>query len=162
MAIAPTLLATAQALPRRFCHVPIVEPAIILKKFSSKLNKLSEMNPDASRGSKLSLLSTLPDELTAEFLKDTTDRFSPKQKLGQGTFGTIYKDIGGIVRVSLSSQEVIMRCGWPGFRLPVAARLERRPAEASEHGSVRQMWTDEHIASKYSSLDAVTLQNVKT
>lgn len=45
---------------------------------------------DASRGSKPSLLSTLPNELPAEFLKDITDGFSPERKLGHGAFGTVY------------------------------------------------------------------------
>ncbi|RCV37776.1 hypothetical protein SETIT_8G089300v2 [Setaria italica] len=51
------------------------------------------MAPDASRGSKPSLLSTLPNELPAEFLKDITDGFSLERKLGQGAFGTVYLGI---------------------------------------------------------------------
>lgn len=45
----------------------------------------------ASGGGKPSLLSTLPKQLPAEFLKEITDGFSADRKLGQGAFGTVYK-----------------------------------------------------------------------
>ncbi|KAL6660742.1 hypothetical protein ACP70R_001777 [Stipagrostis hirtigluma subsp. patula] len=48
------------------------------------------MAADAS-GSKLSLLSTLPKQLPADFLKEITNGFSADRKLGQGAFGTVYK-----------------------------------------------------------------------
>ncbi|KAL6868111.1 hypothetical protein ACP4OV_014956 [Aristida adscensionis] len=48
------------------------------------------MTTDTS-GSKPSLLSTLPKQLPAEFLKDITNGFSPDRKLGQGAFGTVFK-----------------------------------------------------------------------
>ena len=40
---------------------------------------------------KPSLLSTLPTNPPAQFLKDITDGFSKTQMLGEGAFGTVYK-----------------------------------------------------------------------
>lgn len=40
---------------------------------------------------KPSLLSTLPTNPPAQFLKDITDGFSKTQKIGEGAFGTVYK-----------------------------------------------------------------------
>ncbi|CAO2148435.1 unnamed protein product [Urochloa humidicola] len=44
-----------------------------------------------SRGNRPSLLSTLPKQLPAEFLKEITNGFSDDRKLGHGAFGTVYK-----------------------------------------------------------------------
>jgi len=61
------------------------------------LLELSELATDTSGGGKPSLLSILPD-LTAEFLKEITDGFSAERKLGEGTFGTVYKVWLGLKR----------------------------------------------------------------
>jgi len=37
------------------------------------------------------LLSTLPQELPLEFLKEITNAFSYERKISDGTFGTVYK-----------------------------------------------------------------------
>jgi disease resistance protein RPM1 len=49
------------------------------------------MATGASGDGKPSLLSTLPKQLPADFLKEITKGFSAEQKLGQGAFGTVYK-----------------------------------------------------------------------
>ncbi|XP_066339833.1 cysteine-rich receptor-like protein kinase 25 [Miscanthus floridulus] len=49
------------------------------------------MATGASGDGKPSLLSTLPKQLPADFLKEITDGFSAGRKLGQGAFGTVYK-----------------------------------------------------------------------
>ena len=53
------------------------------------------MANDASQGKRLetqqSLTSTLPSELTLDFLKKITNDFSPDRKIGQSAFGTYYK-----------------------------------------------------------------------
>ncbi|KAF8730689.1 hypothetical protein HU200_016548 [Digitaria exilis] len=49
------------------------------------------MAADASSGSQSTLLSTLPNNLPYDFLKDITEGFSEARKLGQGAFGTVYK-----------------------------------------------------------------------
>ncbi|RCV39572.1 hypothetical protein SETIT_8G235000v2 [Setaria italica] len=40
-----------------------------------------------------SLLSTVPKDLSAAFLRDITDGFSTDREIGQGAFGTVYKGI---------------------------------------------------------------------
>jgi len=37
------------------------------------------------------LLSTLPQELPLEFLKEITNAFSDERKISDGAFGTVYK-----------------------------------------------------------------------
>jgi len=48
------------------------------------------MATGASGDGKPSLLSTLPKQLPADFLKEITKGFSAERKLGQGAFGTVY------------------------------------------------------------------------
>ena len=45
------------------------------------------MDTSATRG----LLSTLPQELPLEFLKEITNAFSDERKISDGAFGTVYK-----------------------------------------------------------------------
>jgi len=42
-------------------------------------------------GETSTLLSTLPKNIPASFLKQITDDFSPDRELGKGAFGTVYK-----------------------------------------------------------------------
>ncbi|CAD6257338.1 unnamed protein product [Miscanthus lutarioriparius] len=55
----------------------------------SQLSKPSEMTTNT----RSSLLSTLPKDIPASFLKQITDDFSPARELGKGAFGTVYKGI---------------------------------------------------------------------
>jgi hypothetical protein len=48
------------------------------------------MATGASGDGKPSLLSTLPKQLPADFLKEITNGFHADRKLGQGAFGTVY------------------------------------------------------------------------
>ncbi|CAO2152378.1 unnamed protein product [Urochloa humidicola] len=43
--------------------------------------------------SRTTLLSTLPKNIPASFLRQITDDFSPQRELGKGAFGTVYKGI---------------------------------------------------------------------
>ncbi|CAL4982592.1 unnamed protein product [Urochloa decumbens] len=47
--------------------------------------------------SQLSLESTLPTNLPAEFIKEITGNFSPKLELGRSVFGTVYKVKQGVL-----------------------------------------------------------------
>ncbi|CAD6257335.1 unnamed protein product [Miscanthus lutarioriparius] len=46
-----------------------------------------------STDTRCSLLSTLPKDIPASFLKQITNDFSPKLELGKGAFGTVYQGI---------------------------------------------------------------------
>ncbi|KAL6875613.1 hypothetical protein ACP4OV_013126 [Aristida adscensionis] len=51
-----------------------------------------------------SLLSTLPKNIPASFLREITDNFAPGRVLGKGAFGTVYKGIlqdGEVIAVKL-------------------------------------------------------------
>ncbi|KAM0917150.1 hypothetical protein ACQ4PT_009704 [Festuca glaucescens] len=50
-----------------------------------------DQSPLSSDGSMSSLLFTLPKKLSSKYLEAITDGFSLERKLGQGSFGTMYK-----------------------------------------------------------------------
>ncbi|KAM0917151.1 hypothetical protein ACQ4PT_009704 [Festuca glaucescens] len=52
-----------------------------------------DQSPLSSDGSMSSLLFTLPKKLSSKYLEAITDGFSLERKLGQGSFGTMYKGI---------------------------------------------------------------------
>lgn len=63
----------------------------------SKINQwkpsLPSTQPNENQTQKPRLPSTLPTNLPSEYLKAITDGFSLERKLGQGSFGTMYKGI---------------------------------------------------------------------
>ena len=64
--------------------VPLL-PCCVLLSLRSQLSKSSEMTTNTTS----SLLSTLPKDIPASFLKQITNDFSPELELGKGAFGTV-------------------------------------------------------------------------
>lgn len=65
-------------------------------------------------GGKPSLLSTLPQELPLEFLKEITNGFSDEQKISEGAFGTVYKGIlknGQVIAVKKLAGNTVVPAG---------------------------------------------------
>ncbi|CAD6257360.1 unnamed protein product [Miscanthus lutarioriparius] len=71
--------------------LPVVLLLCILRLFPSRSqpSKSSEMTTNSTS----SLLSTLPKDIPASFLKQITKDFSPELELGKGAFGTVYQGI---------------------------------------------------------------------
>ena len=65
--------------------VPLL-PCCVLLSLRSQLSKSSEMTTNTTTSS---LLSTLPKDIPASFLKQITNDFSPELELGKGAFGTV-------------------------------------------------------------------------
>ncbi|XP_071682603.1 receptor like protein kinase S.2 isoform X1 [Lolium perenne] len=61
-----------------------------INQWKLSVQSIPHINTQASESS---LLSTLPKKLSSEYLKAITDGFSLERKLGQGSFGTMYKGI---------------------------------------------------------------------
>ncbi|CAD6257401.1 unnamed protein product [Miscanthus lutarioriparius] len=98
-----------------------------------------------STDTRSSLLSTLPKDIPASFLKQITNDFSPKLELGKGAFGTVYQGIaenGEMIAVKKL-----------GENCPVA--------DKTFSNEVQKSWTDGHISSKYTSFDPDRLQQIK-
>ncbi|XP_066333728.1 cysteine-rich receptor-like protein kinase 44 [Miscanthus floridulus] len=54
---------------------------------------LASVGSPTTTNTRSSLLSTLPKDIPASFLKQITSDFSPKRELGKGAFGTVYTGI---------------------------------------------------------------------
>ncbi|OEL18089.1 hypothetical protein BAE44_0020892 [Dichanthelium oligosanthes] len=127
------------------------------------------------------LLGTLMQELPLEFLNEITNGFSDDRKISEGAFGTVYKEQTRINTINvvgakgymapeyLYSGEISPQCDIYSLGVLILEITTREKNCINDKDmaarnfiiDIRETWTDGHIASKYSSLDADCLQQVK-